>query len=77
MAQAAAGPTGPVDPREAALIDGVTDERVAVAFGNARFEATIAKSDLLPDDDSSAGAKRTRERALAKKARLTATRGRL
>ncbi len=77
MAQAAAGPSGPVDPREVALIDGVIDERVAVASANARFEATIARSDVLLDDDSSAAAKRIREKVLAEEARLNAGRIRL
>jgi hypothetical protein len=77
MAQAAAGPAGPVDPRDVALIGGVSDERVAVASANARFEAAIAKSDLLADDDSSAGAKRTSDKALAEEARLTSARVRL
>ncbi len=54
MAQTTAGAAGSVYPREVALIDGVSDERVSVAFANARFEAIIAKSDLLLDDDSSA-----------------------
>ena len=54
------------------MIDGVIDERVAVASANARFEATIAKSDMLLDDDSSARAKRTKKKALAEEARLLA-----
>ena len=74
MAQAATGPTGPVDPREIALIDGVSDERVVVASVNVRFEAAVAKSDMLLDDNSSAGAKRINEKALAEEARLTAAR---
>ncbi len=77
MAQAAAGPLGPVDPREVALIDGVSDERVAVASANARFEAAIARSDVLLDDDFSVAAKRIREKVLAEEARLTAARIRL
>jgi hypothetical protein len=77
MAQAATGPAGLVDPREIVLIDGVSDERVAVASANDRFESTIAKSDLLSDDDSSAGAKRTTQNALAEEARLTEYRERL
>jgi hypothetical protein len=77
MAQAAAGPAGPVDPREVVLIDGVGEERVDVAYANARFGPAIAKSDLLPDDDSSAGAKRTKKKSLTKEARLPASRARL
>ena len=65
MAQAAAEPSGPVDSREVALIDDVSDERVAVASANAKFEATIAKSDVLLDDESSAVAKRIKEKVLA------------
>ncbi len=48
-----------------------------MAAANVRFEAALAKSDLLADDDSSAGAKRTREKTLAEEARLDAARGRL
>ncbi len=77
MAQATSGPSGPVDPREVALIDGVSDERVAIAFANARFEAAIAKSDVLLDDDSSASAKRIREKVMAEESRLDAARVRL
>jgi hypothetical protein len=54
MAQSTAGVTGPVGPQEVVLIDGVNDERVVVASANARFEVSLAKSDLLSDDDSSA-----------------------
>jgi len=75
MVQHAAGATGPVGPREVALIDGISDERVVVASANARLEATIAKSDLLLDDDSSARAKRTREKALAEEARRRESKG--
>ncbi len=39
-----------------------------------RFEATLVKSDLLADDDSSVGAKRTRDKTLAKETRLTTAR---
>ena len=53
MAQAAAGAVGPSDPREIVLLDGVNDERVAVASASARFEAALAKSNLLLDDDVS------------------------
>ena len=59
------------------MIDGVSDERVVVSSANVRFEAALAKSDLLPDDDSSVGAKRTIEKAMAEKARLTPNRARL
>ena len=62
MAQSAAGAAGPVDPQVVALIEGVSDERVAVAAANVRFEAALARSDLLSDDDSSAAAKRIREK---------------
>jgi hypothetical protein len=41
-----------------------------VAATAARHYATLAKSDLLFDDDSSAGAKRAREKRLAEEARL-------
>ena len=77
MAKSAAGAAGPVDPRTIALIYGVSDERVVVASANARFDATIAKRDLLLDDDSSAGAQRTKKKALVEEARLTATCARL
>ncbi len=77
MAQAAAGAVGPVDPREAVLLEGVNDERVAVASASARFEATLVKSDLLPDDDASAPSKRIREKVLEEETRLNAARVRL
>jgi hypothetical protein len=65
MSHSTAGAAGLVYPREVALIDGVNDERIVVASANARFEAAIAKSDMLLDDGFSACAKRTREKALA------------
>ncbi len=77
MAQAAAGPAGPVDPRKVAFIDGVSDERLAVASANARFDAAIANCGLPADDDSSAGAKMTKDKALAEEARLTSARVKL
>jgi hypothetical protein len=55
-------------------MSGVSDERVVVAFANARFEAAIARSDVLLDDDSSAAAERIRDKVLAEEARLTAAR---
>ena len=60
MAQSAAGAAGPADPQVVALIDGVSDERVAVAAALVKFEASLVKNDMLADDDSSAGAKRTK-----------------
>ena len=68
MAQAAAGPSGPADPMEVALIDGIIDERVAVASANARFEAAIAWSDVLLDDERRG---RLGEAALARARTLT------
>ena len=54
------------------LIDGgVSDERVDVAAALVRFKTTLAMSDLLHDDDFSAGAKSIRVKALA---RLATTR---
>ncbi len=54
MSLSAAGAAGPADPQVVALLEGVNDERVAVAAASVRFEAALAKSDLLGDDDSSA-----------------------
>ncbi len=48
-----------------------------MAAANVRFEAALVKSDLLGDDDSSAGAKRIKDKTLAEEARLEAARGRL
>jgi hypothetical protein len=77
MAQAASGAEGLVDPRDVVLLQGVNDERVAVASASARFEAALAKSDLLLDDDASAPAKRIREKVLAEETKLNAARVRL
>jgi hypothetical protein len=57
MSQSAAGAAGLADLHVVALIEGVHDERVAVTAANVRFEAAIAKSDILGDEDSSTGAK--------------------
>ena len=57
------------------LIDDIAnDESVVVAATIVRFEATLAKIDLLGDDDSSAGAKKGKDKALAEEVRLTTTR---
>jgi hypothetical protein len=77
MTQATTGPSGPVDPREVALIDGTCDERVVVASSNVRFEASIVRSDVLLDDDSSAATKRIKDKVLAEEARLTVARVKL
>ena len=77
MAQQAAGAAGPADPQVVAVMQGVGDERVAVAAALARFEAALVKSDALGDDDVSAGAKRTREKTLAEEARLVTARAEL
>jgi hypothetical protein len=77
MAQSAARAAGPVGLREVALIDGVSDERAVVASTNAKFEAALAKSNLLADDDDSAEVKRTKEKVMSKEARLTTSRARL
>ena len=74
MAQQAAGPSGPVDPQEVIFIEAVGDERARVAAASDRFDAAVAKSDLLQDDDSSAAAKRVREKTLAEEARLITAR---
>jgi len=55
-------------------MQGVGDERVAVAAAMARFEAALVKSDALGDDDVTAVAKRIREKTLAEEARLVAAR---
>ena len=77
MAQRAAGAAGAIDPQEIVLIDGVSDERVAVAAATARFEAALVKSDKLLDDDSSAVAKRIRDASTVEEARLNGARARL
>ena len=77
MAQQAARAAGPADPQVVALMQGVGDERVAVATALARFEAALVKSDAFGDDDVSAGAKRIREKTLAEEARLVTARGEL
>ena len=59
------------------LMHGVMDERVAEATAVARFEAALLKCDALGDDDSSARAKKIREKTLAKEARLLAARAEL
>jgi hypothetical protein len=74
MVQEAAEPTGPLDAHEVILIPAVGDERTRVAAGTARFDAAIAKSDMLLDDDSPASAERIMENALAEEARLTIAR---
>jgi hypothetical protein len=63
MSQSAAGATGLANLQAIVLIEGANEERVAVAAASVRFEAALAKSDiLLGDEDSSAGAKRIKER---------------
>jgi hypothetical protein len=74
MSQSAAGAVGLACPQVVALIEGVSDERVAVADAIVRFEAALAKSEILGDDDSSAGAKRIRDKTLSEEARLTSAR---
>jgi hypothetical protein len=44
-----------------AIIQGISDERVAVAAATIRFAAAITKSDTLEDNDATAPAKRVRE----------------
>ena len=77
MASNAAGAAGAADPQVVALIEGISDERVAVAAATARFMAAAAKSDALADDDNSAGAKRAREASREEDARLQAASDRL
>ena len=61
MASSAAGAAGAVDPQVVVLIAGVSDERVNVATVISRFVAATVNSDLLAEDDNSAGAKMLRE----------------
>ena len=77
MAYSKAKATGPADPQILVLIDGVIDDRVIVATTLVRFEEALAKSDMLGDDDYSAEAKGTKDKALLEEARLTITRDRL
>ena len=68
---------GPVDPHVLVLIDVVSDERFVVAAVLVIFQASIAKSDGLQDDDASARAKRTRDKTLDEEARLNTARDRV
>ena len=77
MVHQAAKAAGPAGPQAVALMQGVGDERVAVAAALARFEAAIVKSDALGDEDVSPGAKRIREKTLAEEARLVAAKAEL
>ena len=78
MAQEAVGAAGPADPQVVALMQGVGDERVAVAASLTRFEGALVKSDALGMMiDSSAGAKRIREKTMAEEARMVAARAEL
>ena len=77
MAQQAARSAGPTDLHVVALMHVVGDESVALVDALARFEAALVKSDALGDDDSSAGAKRIREKIVAEEARLVAARAEL
>ena len=61
MATNAVGAAGAVDPKVVAQIQGISDERVAVATAIARFAAAAAKSDVLEDSDVAAPSKRARE----------------
>ena len=56
------------------MIQAVGDERVGVAAASAKIDAAIVKGDLLLDDDSSAGAKRVKEKTLVEEARPITTR---
>jgi hypothetical protein len=66
-----------MDPQVLVLFEGVSDERVVVATATARFAAAAAKSDMLGDDDNSAGAKRLRESTSVENGRLSTVRTRL
>ena len=68
---------GPVDPYVLVLIDDGSDERVVFASALIRFEAAIAKSDGLQNDDASVGAKRTMDKTLTDIARFNTARDRL
>ncbi len=54
MAKSAAGAMGPIDSQVLVLIDLCNVERAVVVTTLVRFEAAIAKSDGLQDDDASA-----------------------
>ena len=75
MAHYAARPAGHVDAQEVIFIKVFGYERARVAAATTRFDVAIGKSDLLQDDDSSAGVERVREKTLAEEARLTTSRG--
>ncbi len=77
MASNVVGAAGAADPQVVALIEGISDERVAVAAATTRFAVVAAESDALADDDSSARAKRARELAREVDARLQAASVRL
>ncbi len=70
MAANAVGAAGAAAPQAVALIQGICDERVAVAAATASFAADAAKSEVLEDNDVSAPSKRARESTRDEYARL-------
>ncbi len=77
MASNAVEAAGVADPQVVALIEGINDERVAVAAATSRFDAATAKSDTLADDDNTVGAKMAKEAAMDEDARLQVASSRL
>ncbi len=59
------------------LVQGINDERIAVATATTHFLAVAAKSDALEDCDLTAPSKRARELTRAEDARLQAAYARL
>ncbi len=61
MAQAGTSATGVVDTQLALLTYLIVDEMRTIADASARFEAALAKSDKLKNDDASHAAKIVRD----------------
>ena len=77
MAQAGTSVAGGADPQLDLLSESLADERKSVMDATIRFEAALAKSDKLKDDDFSPVAKLVRDRTNVEEARLNGSRARL
>jgi hypothetical protein len=77
MDQAGSFVAGAANTELALLTDIIVDERKAVADASTNFEATLAKSDSLRDDDASSVARIVRDRTNVEEARLNGARARL
>ncbi len=77
MAQAGTSAADVDDTQLALLIELIVDERRIVSDVLARFEAALAKSDKLKDDDATHAAKIARDKANVEEAHLNEARVRL